>query len=133
MIIKIDLEKTFDTLELSFIRKILLNFNFPINITNLIMSCTTTSRVAILINGDRTNFFKTSRDIRKGDRLSPYIFIMCAEMLSQEIEKAIQQKTLRPNKISKKGPYLSHLFFSDDLVLMAKVDRNSYSNIMKNN
>lgn len=101
------------------------------NITNLIMSCITMSRVAVLINGDKTNFFKPSRGIKQGDPLSPYIFILYMVMLSCKIEKAVQQKIGNPIKISKKGSHLSHLFFVDGLVLIARADSNSCSNLKR--
>lgn len=65
-IMKIDLEKTFDKLECSFIRNTFHYFNFPLNIINLVMSCICTSSFAILVNGTRTNFFSPSRGIRQG-------------------------------------------------------------------
>lgn len=64
MMLKIDLEKAFDKLEWSFIHKTLRALNLSQNITNLIMSYVTTSRIAILINGTRMDFFEPSRGIR---------------------------------------------------------------------
>lgn len=115
---KIDLKKAFDKLEWPFICNILVYFNFPMNIINLIMSCICTSSSSILINGSRSNFFSPSRGIRQGDPISPYIFILCMEVLSHNISDVVSACNWNPVYISKRGPPLSHLFFADDLVLM---------------
>lgn len=82
LILKIDIEKAFDHLEWSFVYQTLLFFKFPPKITNLIMSCITTSRIAILVNSTKTDYFSPSRGIRQGGPISPYIFILCMELLS---------------------------------------------------
>lgn len=81
MTIKIDLEKAYDMLKWSFIRDTLLLFNIPAYLINVIMSCITFSSVAVLLNGGVLEQFKPSLGIRQGDPLSPYIFIMCTEVL----------------------------------------------------
>lgn len=82
MTIKIDLEKAFDRLEWIYIRHILLCFNFTPAWIDLIMSCITTSNRSILLNCVRLNPFLPTRDIRQGDLLSPYIFILCMKHLA---------------------------------------------------
>ena len=57
MAIKIDLEKAYDRVEWNFIREILLKFNFPIKLTELIMSCVSSVSTSLLINGGCLNSF----------------------------------------------------------------------------
>lgn len=89
------------------------------------MSCISTSEVSILVNGSRTKFFKPSRGIQHGDPISPYIFILCMEMLSRSIEDKVRQKSWVVIKIAGKRPVLSHLFFADDLVLLGKASKEN--------
>lgn len=88
-IMKIDMEKVFDSLEWSFIRTVLFFFNFPSYFITLIMECISSTFVSVLINGQPTNFFYPSRGIKQGDPPSPYIFILCMDYLSYLIKYAV--------------------------------------------
>ena len=50
MVIKIDLEKAYDRLELSFIKMVLEHFGFPESMIKLIMSCVSTTTTTLLFN-----------------------------------------------------------------------------------
>lgn len=125
MLLKLDLEKAFDRLEWSFVRKTLLYFNIPNSLTELIVSCITTTTMSILINGICTSYFTPSRGIRQGDLLSPYIFIMCMEMLSRMINRSVDYLHWHSIRISKHGSDISHLFFADEIILLSKINTQS--------
>ena len=129
MALKIDLEKAYDKLEWSFIRSMLIRFNFPNNLIEIIMNCISSVLTFVLFNGGSLDPFRPSRGIRQGDPLSPYIFILCMEFLNQLIQKKCEAKVWSPVKASRSGPSFSHLFFADDLVLFAKANVESYNAI----
>lgn len=66
--------------------------------------------------------FRPTREIRQVDPLSPYIFIMCMEVLGFLIKDKFDSKLWNLVKASRGGPAFSHLFFADDLVFFGKVD-----------
>lgn len=113
MIIKLDLEKAYDHLEWSFIRKALLFFEFPKCFINLVLRCISSSRINILFNGERLETFSPSRGIRQGDPISPYIFILCMEYLSTLIENEVDQRNLRGIRLTRGSLQLSYLFFAE--------------------
>ena len=62
--LKIDLEKTYDKLEWGFIRGMLIRYNFPDNLIEIIMSCISSISTSLLFNGGSLEPFKPSRGIR---------------------------------------------------------------------
>lgn len=125
MTIKIDLEKAYGRLEWSFIRDTLKLFNFPNHLISLIMSCVSTSSISELVNGGGLDYFQPSRGIRQRDPLSPYLFILCMEVLGALITEKCEAKLWDPAKVAPGGIAFSHLFFTDDLVLFAKADKKN--------
>ncbi|KAL0801475.1 hypothetical protein Bca101_056651 [Brassica carinata] len=83
MVVKTDMSKAYDRLEWSFIRKILLRFGFSSARTELIIRCCSIVSYAFLINDSTHGKVLPMRGIRQGDPLSPYIFIICSEVLSE--------------------------------------------------
>ena len=120
MALKIDLEKAYDKLEWSFVRCMLQRFKFSNILIEIIMSCITTVTTSILFNGGSLEPFEPTRGRRQGDPLSPYIFIMCMDFLSQLIQEKCEAGLWKLVKAFRSGPSFSHLFFVDDLVLFAK-------------
>ena len=120
MALKINLEKAYDKLEWSLVRCMLQRFNFPDILIEIIMSCITTITTSILFNRGSLEPFEPTRGIRQGDPLSPYIFIMCMDFLSQLIQEKCEVGLWKLVKASRSGPSFSHIFFADDLVLFVK-------------
>ena len=121
MAVKGDLEKAYDRLEWSYIN-VLLAFRFPHNLIKVIMSCISTSSISVLVNGNALDAFNPSRGRRQGDPLSPYLFILCIEYLGNLIEEKCSKGLWCPLKASRGNLKISHLFFSNDLILFGKVN-----------
>jgi hypothetical protein len=86
----------------------------------LIMECVSSVSYSILINGAPVGNFKPSRGIRQGDPLSPYLFLLCAQVLSIHLHRAQESGLLRGVPTSPKGMRINHLFFADDSLLFCK-------------
>lgn len=87
MIVLLDFEKAFDSVSHQFIFKVLELFNFGQSLKKWIKVFYSNSSSSIQINGHLTNRFSIDRGCRQGDALSPYIFLLCAEILSVLIKK----------------------------------------------
>ena len=93
-------EKAFDTVEWSFIQKTLKHFNFGPSTMNWIRLFYHNTESCILNNGWSSAFFKLGRGVRQGCPLSPYLFILCAEILAETIRKNENYKGITINEQS---------------------------------
>lgn len=117
LVLKVDLEKAYDRVDWPFLREVLLAAGFSSHLTLLILSCISSTSVPVLWNGSSLSEFQPQRGLRQGDPLSPYLFVLCMEVLGQRISRAVDEKEWKPLKASRSGPSISHLFFADDLLL----------------
>ena len=71
-------------------------------------------------------FFRSSRGLRQGDPLSPYLFVIGMDVLSRLIYKAVEGNFLTGCKVGDRDEreeelILSHLLYVDDTLLFCKV------------
>lgn len=82
MAVKTDMSKAYDIIEWEFISDVLQQLGFHEVWINWIMQCITTVSYSYLINESAFGSVIPHRGIRQGDPLSPYVFILCSEVLS---------------------------------------------------
>ncbi|KAF7820717.1 ribonuclease H [Senna tora] len=78
-----------------------------------------------MINGEFSNWFHPTAGLRQGDPISPYLFILCANVLSLQLMKAQDLKKLGGIKISRLAPPINHLCYADDFLLFFKANTES--------
>ncbi|KAF7844993.1 ribonuclease H [Senna tora] len=87
---------------------------------NIIMTCITTTSLNVLWNGEETEDFKPTRGLRQGDPLSPYIFVICMDLLSHIINNSASNNKWKGIKMGKNNITITHLMFADDLLLFGE-------------
>ena len=83
----IDFEKAFDKLEWKFVQKCFKFFNFGEDILNWLNTFYNDITSCVMNNGLASQFFNLECGVRQGCPLSPYIFIVCGELLNMSIRK----------------------------------------------
>lgn len=125
MAVKTDMSKAYDRLEWSFIKCVLSTLGFDEKFVTWILECITTVSYSFLINDAVLGNVIPQRGIRQGDPLSPYIFIICSEVLSGLCSKAQKDGRLPGIKIAKNSPSVNHLLFADDTMFFIPTDERS--------
>ena len=103
---------------------------FKVDFINWIMGCITSVNYAVLINGATSPFFKGQRGLRQGCPLSPLLFLLVAEGLSQLILKAKREGILKGLEVAV-NLYISHLLFVDDILLFSNGSQSEIKEIKK--
>jgi hypothetical protein len=114
---KLDFHKAYDSLEWTFILRVLKAVGFDQKVINLIYQCISTVSFTLLLNGSKSSSFSPSRGIRQGDPLSPYLFILCNEVLARLINVEVDRGLLRGLNLAPGAPNISKLFYADDVLL----------------
>ena len=90
-----------------------------------------TMKFSILINGSPSDFFQSSRGLRQGDPLSPYLFVIVMEVFSCFLRRTISGGFLSGWRVrgrSGEGVQISHLLFADDTLVFCEesLDQMTY-------
>lgn len=93
------------------------------------MQCVKTVSYSFLINESALGWVTPQRGIRQGDPLSPYIFILCSEVLSGLCRKAQEEKKLEGIRVATNCPRVNHLLFADDTLFFCRTHARSISTL----
>ncbi|KAK1308804.1 hypothetical protein QJS10_CPA09g00704 [Acorus calamus] len=122
---KIDLASAYDSVEWGSLFQVLQLFGFPPRWIAWMKQCVMKVRLAVLVNGSPTDWFSMERGLRQGDPLSPYLFVLVAEVISamirqeQELGKLVGYipDVRIQSQTGRKG--IAHILYADDLLLVS--------------
>ncbi|KAL5544814.1 hypothetical protein UlMin_008598 [Ulmus minor] len=112
--LKLDMAKAYDRVEWDFIQRMMNKLGFSDVWINKIMACISSVTYSFQFNGKRFGHLTSSRGLRQGDPLSPYLFLICGEGLSSLLHLYEQNGDLQGLRCGLRGPSISHLLFADD-------------------
>ncbi|XP_074315067.1 uncharacterized protein LOC141651247 [Silene latifolia] len=122
---KADMSKAYDRVKWDFLQAVLCRFGFPERLVNLIMSCVSTVTYEVLFNGSPLQPFQPRSGLRQGDPLLPFLFILCMEVLSCNVQHAQRMGQIQGIRLCRGVTPLTHLFFADDSVFFLQDKGNS--------
>ncbi|KAJ9670622.1 hypothetical protein PVL29_026897 [Vitis rotundifolia] len=89
-------------------------------------SCLSSAKFSVLVNGVPTGFFPSTKGLRQGDPLSPYLFVMGMEVLDVLIRRVVEGGFLSRCNIrgGRRSPLnISHLFFADNTIVFCEASK----------
>jgi hypothetical protein len=130
MAVKLDMSKAYDRVEWSFLEAMMKRLGFVEGWIFVIMRCVRSVTYSVLVNGVPYGNIITSRGLRQGDPLSPYLFLLVVEGLSSLIVRAEMDGRITGVPFSSRGLQLSHLFFADDNLLFCRANFTEWGNLL---
>ncbi|KAM6545081.1 hypothetical protein CsatB_025817 [Cannabis sativa] len=131
MAMKTDMSKVYDRLEWTFLLRVLKANGFSDHVCSIIMTCVTSVTYSVLLNGAPLTPFNPKRGLRQGDPLSPFLFILCSEVLSKLILRAENNGELNGVKVSRIATPITHLFYADDAIFFCKANGSNANALMQ--
>lgn len=120
MLLLLDFATAFDSLAWKFMFNVLHFFNFGENIIKWIKLFYTNIVSCVTINGHLSEWFNICRGVRQGDPLSPYLFILCAEILAILFRQNENIKGIMINNIE----FLVSQYADDTTLLLDGTERS---------
>jgi hypothetical protein len=95
VILKLDFEKAFDKIEYEVITLVMRQKGFLERWIDCIAGILSSGTSAVLLNGVPRKVFHCHRGVRQGDPLSPFLFVLRADLLQSVVNEAMQTRLLR--------------------------------------
>ena len=95
-------------------------------------SCLSSTKFSVLVNGVPAGFFPSTKGLRQGDPLSPYLFVIGMEVLDVLIRRTVDGGFLLGCNIrddSKSSLNISHLFFVDDTIVFCEASKKHLTHL----
>ena len=102
LLLNIDFEKAFDSVNWNFMFKVLKSFGFKEDICRWVFIFYKNIKSCVIVNGQVSHWFEVKRGCRQGDPISPYLFILCVEVLAIMIRENPDIKGITINNVENK-------------------------------
>ncbi|XP_074277735.1 uncharacterized protein LOC141601359 [Silene latifolia] len=109
----------FTSVEWEFLEQLLHGLGFSEAFSHRVMTCVTSTRFSLCLNGSQFGYFKGQRGLMQGDPISPLEFTLCMDYLTRMIANATDHWPFQYYPLCK-GVKLNHLMFADDLLMFCK-------------
>jgi hypothetical protein len=120
LILKVDFEKAYDSVEWSFLDYMLGRFGFREKWKNWIRTCVFGGSMSVLVNGGPTEEINIQRGLKQGDPLAPFLFLLVVEGLGELMRRAVELQRFKGFQVGRRGVVVSHLQYADDTLCIGE-------------
>jgi hypothetical protein len=129
---KLDMEKAYDHVDWNFLLYLLRRCGFGERWCAWIKHCISSVCFSVLINGVPSGFFGSSRGVRQGDPLSPFLFVLVMEAFSRMLGAFISRGlisgfTVGSSELNRVN--VSHLLFADDTLVFCGANESQIRHV----
>eukprot|EP00253_Pinus_taeda_P024410 PITA_24410 len=117
-VLKLDLANAFDRVRHSFLFAVLRKMGFNFAFISTITACISGPWISPVINGRPCDAFQSSRGLRQGCPLSPYLFILMDESFSRALNHHRRVGLISGIKFGNGVKNINHSQFADDTLLI---------------
>jgi hypothetical protein len=119
-VLLVDFVKAFDSVEHEYIRKCMEHFNIGPILIRMVMTLLNERKACINLGNMYSKTFDIKRGTPQGDRASPYIFVICVEILLIKIEMGGGGIVRGRTALGRRGENVNSLCeaFADDLTVL---------------
>ncbi|XP_059064949.1 secreted RxLR effector protein 78-like [Cryptomeria japonica] len=117
MLIKLDIRKAYDMVDRDFLFQVLERFGFSSHWISWVKACIDGSWISVFVNGSPQGFFQSSRGLRPTNPLSPFLFILLAEVLGRFIQHLGSEDKWKGVLVAASVEAVTHQQFTDAAIL----------------
>ena len=128
--LKIDISKAFDSVQCPFLLSVLEAMGLPEKFIIWIKKCIELASFSAQINGELAGYFNSKRGLRQGCSLSPFLYVICMQVLSKLLDKAALERRFGFHPYCK-DLTLAHLCFADDVLVFSDGSKSSIEGILE--
>ena len=125
LVCKLDIEKAYDSISWEFLYQVMNRRGFGSRWVRWIKWCISTASFSVLLNGSPAGFFPSSKGLRQGDPLSPYLFVIGMEVLGCLLNRAVEGNYFAGSRIAVgrgEDLVISHLLYADDTLIFCQAN-----------
>nr|GEW38540.1 putative RNA-directed DNA polymerase, eukaryota, reverse transcriptase zinc-binding domain protein [Tanacetum cinerariifolium] len=119
-----------DSVKWDFLDDVLNKVGFGLKWRMWISNCLMSSKGSVLINGSPTKEFYFRKGLKKGDPLSPFLFILIMERFHLSFQNLENARMFKGISVSS-SLQLSHLFYADDVIFMGQWSESNINTIIQ--
>lgn len=128
--LKLDIRKSFDTIDWGFLLNVLESFGFNETFCGWIKAILESAKLSISVNGHPPGFFSCKSGVRQGDPLSPLIFCLAEDVLSRGISYLANCGILKPMFGPRNCTTPTHVLYADDIMVFCKGTKRNLAALM---